>query len=208
MVEPHVITKYDRGFDRRPTPEEWNAPPDKRPWTEYDKNGSNQDRPDYKACPLYCPLIICPVGCVCLICELEWPEFCGCGDNGDLCCDVCCRCRCGRLPVCICCGPQLNNVCPDYCCYAESCFQRQCASARVGAKESCCDCCDCCYQMFAPRYAGCKTLCCHCTCVGCPAGCENCCCCQEERLMMDGDLQIIPTGGSGDVPLSDATEST
>uniref|UniRef100_A0A7S3K4Y7 Uncharacterized protein n=1 Tax=Aureoumbra lagunensis TaxID=44058 RepID=A0A7S3K4Y7_9STRA len=114
----------------------------------------------------------------------------------------------GRLPVCICCGPQLNNVCPDYCCYAESCFQRQCASARVGAKESCCDCCDCCYQMFAPRYAGCKTLCCHCTCVGCPAGCENCCCCQEERLMMDGDLQIIPTGGSGDVPLSDATEST
>ena len=33
---------YERGFDRRPTAEERNLPPDKRPWTEYDKDGHKQ----------------------------------------------------------------------------------------------------------------------------------------------------------------------
>ena len=38
-----------RGIDRKPTDEEAAAPPDKRPWTEYDANGDRQAKPDFKA---------------------------------------------------------------------------------------------------------------------------------------------------------------
>ena len=193
-----MITKYDRGFDRRPTAEE-RGPPDQTPWTEYDVNGANQGKPDFKACTWYFPCLILPVGCACCVCEVEWPDFCGCGDDADRCCDVCCRCRCGRAKLCLCCGPQCNDTCPEYCCYEEGCCHRKCANARIGAKESCCDCCDSCYHACAPRYSGCKTLCCHCSCVCCPPGCEQCCCCVEERLFMDGDLKPI-LSSSTDVP--------
>jgi hypothetical protein len=33
---------YERGFDRRATTDEARLPPDKRPWTEYDKDGHKQ----------------------------------------------------------------------------------------------------------------------------------------------------------------------
>jgi hypothetical protein len=33
---------YERGFDRRATTDEACLPPDKRPWTEYDKDGHKQ----------------------------------------------------------------------------------------------------------------------------------------------------------------------
>ena len=39
---------------------------------------------------------------------------------------------------------------------------------------------------------GCQLCCCHCTCLRCPAGCQNKCCCEEERMMMDGDLVPFP----------------
>jgi hypothetical protein len=33
---------YERGLDRRATTDEARLPPDKRPWTEYDKDGHKQ----------------------------------------------------------------------------------------------------------------------------------------------------------------------
>ena len=48
----------ERGFDRGPTAAEIDAPPDKRPWTEYDAKGIKQPYPPYKACPIH-------LGCCC-----------------------------------------------------------------------------------------------------------------------------------------------
>lgn len=189
----NIITKSERGFDRRPTADELECPPDKRPWTEYDQFGNPQARPPYKACGLYCPFFFLPFGCPCLVCEIEWPECCGCGPDADQCCDVCCRCRLGRMPIYCCCGPQCNEACKDSCCCCcggESCCTACCRNSRVAGHE-CCDCCDCCYHHCAPRYSGCKVLCCHVSCVCCPRGWENCWCCSEERIMMDGDLVRI-----------------
>lgn len=183
-MKAHVITDADRGFDRRPTAEEEDAPPDQRPWTEYDEKGGYQARPDFKAKTCYCPFFVC--GAPCCVVELEWC----CVEDGDKCCDICCYCRCGRLPICCCCGPQCNETCPTCC---DLCEKPCCSCARMSAHGAgCCCCCDSCYQSCAPRYSGCKVCCLHYTCICCPAGCEQCCCCDEERLMMDGDLCRIP----------------
>ena len=118
--------------------------------------------------------------------------------------------------VCLCCGPECNKTCTntwrDYCCCQKGCCSEYCAKVSLTklinstqkkmAANECCDCCDSCYHCIGPRYSGCKLLCCHCSVIGCPAGCEkyvcyfvetvhSCLCCQEERLMMDGDLVPI-----------------
>ena len=59
--------KHDRGYDRKPTTAEIHAPPDQRPWTEYDMNGSKQKKPPPKACE--CGPLLC-VGPTCCIFEL------------------------------------------------------------------------------------------------------------------------------------------
>ena len=61
-----------RGYDRRPTEEEALAPPDQRPWTEYDGRGDKQSLPPFKALgvgPCLC------FGPTCCVFELQWPEW-------------------------------------------------------------------------------------------------------------------------------------
>eukprot|EP00039_Didymoeca_costata_P029312 m.24112 g.24112 ORF g.24112 m.24112 type:complete len:197 (+) comp7577_c1_seq1:192-782(+) len=172
---------WHRGYDRRPTEEEEDLPPDKRPWTEYDMMGNKQDRPPYKGLP--CGTFCC-WGSTCCVCECQWC----CGEDNDQCCDVICLGRCERMPVCICCGPQCDDTdcCDCDCC---RCCSQPGRSAKVGWQE-CCSM-DCCEKCCAPRYAGCQFICLHITCIGCPAGCENCLCCKEEQLRMDGDCVPI-----------------
>ena len=113
-----------RGYDRRPTEAEFHAPPDKRPWTEYDFRGAKQPRPPFKGAS--CGPGCCCCGPTCCILEVQWCE--ACGPDADQCCDVCLRCRWGQMPCCICFGPQCNDLTPD-------CCQRSC-------------CCCCCGQGF------------------------------------------------------------
>ena len=176
-------------------------PPNRRPWTQFDKNGDDNPRPPFKACLLRFPLIF--FGVPCWVCEFEAPSFCCGGPDGDhdRFCDVVCRCRCNRCLKCICCGPQCDERtckrCPCCCCRAVSPM----AKAKV-QRKNCCSCCD------APcgrwRMNGCKVCCCHASCVRCPPCCNNCGCCREERLMMDGDLKPIPKLGDAPKPV-DAT---
>ncbi|KAJ1455340.1 hypothetical protein M885DRAFT_520230 [Pelagophyceae sp. CCMP2097] len=183
-MESHVITMEDRGFGRKPTNEEKIAAPDCVPWTEFDVSGLKQKRPDYKACPCYFPFICFSyAGTTCCILELQWCA--ACGEPGERCCDCCCRCRCGRMPCCFCCGPQCDSIeCCNGCCKDGGCCEK-----KVTIDEPCCACCSC--SRTCCRYAGCSLCCCHITCAGCLRGCENACCCEEERMMMDGDLRPI-----------------
>jgi len=168
------------GYDRKPTEAEQALPPDKRPWTEYDSDGTKQKRPEYKAAACR-PLLLC--GPVCCIFELQWCQCCG--EDADRTCDVCCRCQTNRLKMCLCCGPQCDQPFCTNCC--DCCSDAQ-ATGKVTAQECCeCDCFDCCRS----RYSGCQFCCCHCTAVGCPPCCKECCCCQEEQLFMDGDLKPL-----------------
>ena len=116
--------------------------------------------------------------------EFQWCKCCG--NDADRCCDVCCRCQTHRLKLFLCCGPQCDDSCE--CC--ECCLKSPYADGKVNVAE--CLECDCCCNWLGTRYSGCQLLCCHCSCVHCPAGCENsCCCCSEEQLRMDGDLVTI-----------------
>ena len=169
------------GFDRAPTNEEAGRPPDKRPWTEYDMNGTKQKKPPPKACE--CGPLLC-VGPTCCIFELQWCK--ACGEDADRTCDVLCRCKAGRLKMCLCFGPQCNEpLCPG-CCYKSTT-----ANAKVSIAECCeCDCCDAC---CSTRYAGCQICCFHCTCVRCMPCCVGLCFLGgEEMLMMDGDFRPLP----------------
>ena len=172
--------KHDRGYDRKPTTAEIHAPPDQRPWTEYDASGAKQARPEYKACQ--CKWCAC-LGPTCIICECQWCTCC-CGEDSDRCCDILCRCRTNRCKVCVCCGPQ----CDDSCCECPRCCTC-CASGKVSFAEACE--CDCITNACSCRYSGCQLCCLHTTCIRCPpcCGCANCCCCHEEVLYMDGDLK-------------------
>lgn len=70
-VPPPRMEKL-RGYDRRPTEEEALAPPDQRPWTEYDGRGDKQSLPPFKALgvgPCLC------FGPTCCVFELQWPEW-------------------------------------------------------------------------------------------------------------------------------------
>ena len=67
-----LIMEKLRGYDRRPTEEEALAPPDQRPWTEYDGRGDKQLKPPFKALgvgPCLC------FGPTCCVLELQWPEW-------------------------------------------------------------------------------------------------------------------------------------
>ncbi|KAL1495354.1 hypothetical protein AB1Y20_016723 [Prymnesium parvum] len=187
LSEEDAALKAKRGIDRGPTPQEMEEPLDQRPWTEYDVQGSKQQRPPFKACTVKMGVVCGPPCCVV---ECQWPEWL-CGPDADQTCDVCCRCDLGRAKLCCCAGPQCNDT---SCC---SCF------------GSCCSCCSCCYgnkpkitvqeacecdclsNACGPRYAGCQLCCCHCSCVQCPPCLTYCCCCKEETLFMDGDLKPI-----------------
>ena len=93
-------------------------------------------------------------------------------------------------PCCICCGPQRDDPLWCHCCMCCRGPKTVTADTKVGFNE-CCEC-DCIENNCGPRYAGCQLCCCHCTCLRCPAGCQNKCCCEEERMMMDGDLVPFP----------------
>jgi len=171
------------GYDRGPTDAERELPPDKRPWTEYDGEGQPQTKPPFKGCA-FRPLLIC--GPACCVFELQWCRECG--KDADWCCDMC-LCRFGRCKACLCCGPQCDTpICPNFC----KCLSHAQARGKISMQECCeADCCDgCC----APRYGGCQICCCHCTCVRCSVCCVDVLCCQEEMLMMDGDL--VPLYGA------------
>lgn len=175
-----------RGYDRKPTESEALAPPDQRPWTEYDGMGDKQPRPPFKAIPFGC---CCGGGALCVL-EFQLPQVCG--PDADRCCDVCCRCQLERMMLCGCCGPQCNDVLPDvvvkyccFCCDGQSAF----ASYKVAAQECCA--CDCIENACSFRYAGGQFCCCHFSCVKVPPCCPNCCCLKEEILFMDGDLKPI-----------------
>jgi len=178
------------GLDRKPTTEEALAPPDKRPWTEYDVDGNTQPKPPYKACaPKAC---CCIFGPTCCVFELQWCS--ACGADADTTCDVLCRCQTNRMKACICCGPQRDDVdcdCLARCCPLCCAPGKFSSNAKMSMTE-CCEC-DCIENHCGPRYSGCQPpcLCCHVSCVLCPpcCGCPDCCCCDEEIIYMDGDLK-------------------
>ena len=163
------------------------APTDRaRPLPQYDEKGNKQEKPDIKACAP--PCCIC-CGPKCCVLELQWCAWL-CGPDADKCCDIVCRCRCNRMKLCICCGPQRDDPLWCHCCMCCRGPKTVTADTKVSFNE-CCEC-DCIENNCGPRYAGCQLCCCHCTCLRCPAGCQNKCCCEEERMMMDGDLVPFP----------------
>ncbi len=133
------------GHDRKPTTEEALAPPDKRPWTEYDVDGNPQKKPSFKACAPKCCLFCGPT---CMVCELQWCS--ACGPDADTTCDVLCRCQTNRMKACICFGPQCDDV--DCDCLARCC-PICCAPGKVGAsaKVSMAECCSCEYVAARAR---------------------------------------------------------
>jgi len=176
-----------RGLDRKPTTEEFDAPPDKRPWTEYDMEGNKQKKPPFKA---FAPSICCCFGPTCCVYELQWCSHCGA--DADTTCDVLCRCQTNRMKMCLCCGPQRDDV--DCNCWRRCC-PCCCGPGGMGADANmtmteCCEC-DCIENQCGWRYSGCQPpcLCCHVSCVMCPPCFPDCCCCEEEILYMDGDLK-------------------
>lgn len=177
-----------RGIDRKPTEQELADPPDKRPWTEYDGDGNKQAKPDFKAFAPSC--CCCLFGPTCCVFELQWCSHCG--QDADTTCDVLCRCQTNRLKICICCGPQRDDMDCE-CCRSCCCCQRTgwFANSNLTMNE-CCEC-DCIENHCGWRYAGCQLpcTCCHLTCVKCPGCCTSCLCCEEEVLYMDGDLKPL-----------------
>jgi len=183
---PNNDLKKLRGLDRAPTAEEAAQPPDKRPWTEYDMEGNKQGRPPFKACHPHACICCGPVWCVF---ECQWCK--ACGHDADRTCDVCCRCQTNRMKMFVCCGPQKDDPVKWCDCCLCCCGPKDGdADMRVSRQEACE--CDCVSNRFIPRYGGCQFCCIHITCVKCggccPADCQNKCCCEEEMLMMDGDL--------------------
>ena len=131
-----------------------------------------------------CGLLGClPVGPSCCLVE---PRFPCCPERVV---DVCCYCECGKLPVCVCCGPE----CSDCCCDCGFC---DCAVARN--LRDCCDCFECCGTCECARYVGCDCCCCKFVCLYFPVclwpcGPSICSCCVEDRLTADG--RLLPVGG-------------
>ena len=169
------------GYDRAPTLEEALRNPDERPWTEYDANGNKQERPPYRGWMFRACLCCGPPACVW---EMQLCECCG--DDMDA---ILCKCNFGRLKMCLCFGPRCDtrfcSCCVGGCCGVST---NPVTSVKVQAQE----CCECdCFDRCAPRYSGCILLCCHCSCLQCPVGCQDHCCCNEEQMMMDGDLKPL-----------------
>jgi len=186
LSKEDALLKARRGFDRGPTEAEMALPDDKRPWTEYDKDGNKQEVPDYKACPFKMFLICGPP---CCIFELQWCHWL-CGPDADQTCDLICRCQTKRAKVFCCCGPQCTDTGCCTCCHG--CYMCCYSKPKISVQEAC-DC-DCLSNTCGPRYAGFQVCCCHWSCVQCPPCMTDWCCCEEETIYMDGDLKPMSQG--------------
>ena len=97
----------------------------------------------------------------------------------------------------LCCGPRFDDkllqccACCKQLAVCHKCFYTKhvLADTKVRLREWF-DCCGWCEQ-WHPRFSGFQLLCAHFTCVLCPAGCEDRLCCEEELMMMDGDLKPV-----------------
>ena len=157
MTPTHCVTSSPGGLDRKPTTEEALEPPDKRPWTEYDVDGNLQKKPDFKACAPSCCLFCGPTCCVF---ELQWCS--ACGPDADTTCDVLCRCRTNRMKLCLCCGPQRDDVDCDCCIRQPCCCCCQPGRMSAGARVSLAECCECeyIYETIEPSPEHSSQLCC------------------------------------------------